>query len=773
MDEDFSLLLNCWDKGQESPVHEHGPDTNCWVRVEDGELAIELYDSNDDDSPKDIVSLPTHQCYMITRETGLHKMLNRSKNDRAISFHLYSPPYINCCFKDKSSSTEHMSYLPAVYCSSVEACKGKREDLKKNLQFQQKVFTSLQTFTDILKKELDVNGQNIQYIANIISRFNFNPKEWKKYIHYEQSRYTRNLVGYDDKFTLLLLCWDKGRGSPIHDHAGSSCWVKMLEGELTETRYQLDDEGNVGVKSRTVITPDDVVYIDDTLGLHKMENENPDNIAISLHVYSPPYSNCYSFDLKTGMKKKISLKCVMLQKDQSLIQMQMKKQDNIPRLSEVPDIIGALRSEFSENNPTSSSSCTSTTSSSNSSLNSSPIGSPSISPSSSLSSSPLSSFINSASNSLPMYHSPNVHHIESILNSIVFDPDKWGKFVHFNEHRWTRSLIAFDENFSLVLNCWNKKQGTPVHHHGNDGTCSWMKVLLGEMRTVKYADKKKHKKSSDSISCTSNHTHLEGDDLEGLEIIETSVVDPESPVVYMDGTEGLHRSENASSDQPAISLHLYSPPYLECRAYDQSENFPVVYCNPTQYSCLKGDQGLQYRLQYQEHIYENITSLIDTLKTEFEEDEPCPERIQLIMKSFQLNPREWEQYAASCRTLVGADEKFALELVRRSDSQTTPIHDHGVSRSWMKVLEGEVEETVYVNNQSSRAARCHLKVLESSHWKTDAVVFRDKSTIHRTESIGESVTLYLYSPPCVDCTTYNHVSGEKRKSSVCALLKVR
>ena len=36
-----------------------------------------------------------------------------------------------------------------------------------------------------------------------------------------RTQYTRNLVGYNNSFTLLMLCWDRGQESPIHDHAGS------------------------------------------------------------------------------------------------------------------------------------------------------------------------------------------------------------------------------------------------------------------------------------------------------------------------------------------------------------------------------------------------------------------------------------------------------------------------------------------------------------------------------------------------------------------------
>ncbi len=39
------------------------------------------------------------------------------------------------------------------------------------------------------------------------------------------------------KFNLILLCWAESQGSGIHDHSNSHCFVKILDGELTETMY--------------------------------------------------------------------------------------------------------------------------------------------------------------------------------------------------------------------------------------------------------------------------------------------------------------------------------------------------------------------------------------------------------------------------------------------------------------------------------------------------------------------------------------------------------
>jgi hypothetical protein len=39
----------------------------------------------------------------------------------------------------------------------------------------------------------------------------------------------------------MLLCWNPGKCSPIHDHPCRGCWVRVCEGEVVETRYQKDE----------------------------------------------------------------------------------------------------------------------------------------------------------------------------------------------------------------------------------------------------------------------------------------------------------------------------------------------------------------------------------------------------------------------------------------------------------------------------------------------------------------------------------------------------
>mmetsp|Transcript_9474 Transcript_9474/g.13863 ORF Transcript_9474/g.13863 Transcript_9474/m.13863 type:complete len:88 (-) Transcript_9474:449-712(-) len=60
--------------------------------------------------------------------------------------------------------------------------------------------------------------------------------------HWDASKsYTRNLVSSDGKrYTLLLLCWNAGRESPIHDHPCDGCWMRVCRGSVNECRYERD-----------------------------------------------------------------------------------------------------------------------------------------------------------------------------------------------------------------------------------------------------------------------------------------------------------------------------------------------------------------------------------------------------------------------------------------------------------------------------------------------------------------------------------------------------
>ncbi len=57
--------------------------------------------------------------------------------------------------------------------------------------------------------------------------------------------YQRNLLHAGAHWHALILCWDSGQRSPIHDHAQSVCGVRIIRGTATETIFERTDSGQL------------------------------------------------------------------------------------------------------------------------------------------------------------------------------------------------------------------------------------------------------------------------------------------------------------------------------------------------------------------------------------------------------------------------------------------------------------------------------------------------------------------------------------------------
>ncbi|PJZ85575.1 cysteine dioxygenase [Leptospira harrisiae] len=90
---------------------------------------------------------------------------------------------------------------------------------------------------------------------------------------------------------ILLLVWGKNAKTPIHDHNGSQGWIRMVEGNLIELCF---DKSRI-LQRKNVLGVDTETYIDDSRGTHQIINEFQSK-AISLHLYSPPITNCSIYD---------------------------------------------------------------------------------------------------------------------------------------------------------------------------------------------------------------------------------------------------------------------------------------------------------------------------------------------------------------------------------------------------------------------------------------------------------------------------------------------
>jgi DMSO/TMAO reductase YedYZ molybdopterin-dependent catalytic subunit len=129
---------------------------------------------------------------------------------------------------------------------------------------------------------------SLSQLANHLRRLELTRDDVAGWVRFSNQTYQRNLVRAGEWYHLWVMCWKNGQRSPIHDHRGSACAVRVLEGVATVTNFARAPNGHVkatgsdDMQSGTVVTTAD----DD---LHQISNLQAGNAElITLHVYTPP-----------------------------------------------------------------------------------------------------------------------------------------------------------------------------------------------------------------------------------------------------------------------------------------------------------------------------------------------------------------------------------------------------------------------------------------------------------------------------------------------------
>jgi len=168
---------------------------------------------------------------------------------------------------------------------------------------------NLDGLVDQLLELFEGDEADVDEVKAAMAAYTPDREDWCKYEHWDNHKYTRNLVHKGNgKFNLIMLCWNTGQASSIHDHAGAHCFMKLMHGKLQEDLYPCDEhvkEGEPMVPCQTCEAVEgDVCYISDEVGLHRVSNPSHTEGAVSLHLYSPPFQFCKSYCDRQGIARK-------------------------------------------------------------------------------------------------------------------------------------------------------------------------------------------------------------------------------------------------------------------------------------------------------------------------------------------------------------------------------------------------------------------------------------------------------------------------------------
>ena len=123
-----------------------------------------------------------------------------------------------------------------------------------------------------------------------------------EFIRFSNKGYARNSMREGRWYHAWAMCWKNGQRSPIHDHAGSSCGVRVLRGALTETIFERAPNGHIkAVCSRDLAAG--AVCGSENADMHQISNLQAGAAdLVTLHIYSPPLARMGTYSLTDAIR---------------------------------------------------------------------------------------------------------------------------------------------------------------------------------------------------------------------------------------------------------------------------------------------------------------------------------------------------------------------------------------------------------------------------------------------------------------------------------------
>ena len=95
-----------------------------------------------------------------------------------------------------------------------------------------------------LVKELLRQRDPSRYAA-ILERYAVPSKDLEPYYNWNSKHYTRTCIHRNESFELLVICYEPGQATSIHDYDSQTAWVHPVIGEVVEERYRALPKGSV------------------------------------------------------------------------------------------------------------------------------------------------------------------------------------------------------------------------------------------------------------------------------------------------------------------------------------------------------------------------------------------------------------------------------------------------------------------------------------------------------------------------------------------------
>jgi len=150
------------------------------------------------------------------------------------------------------------------------------------------------------------SGIPVADLVRLVRQVQITPDLIEPHVAWSSDHYTRTPLLQLPALEALVLCWEDGQETVIHDHGPSCAVARVISGTtLIENFRQADAGGRPGYARLELIETCDLhpgsVCASDVGAIHSMGNRQGERRRmITLNFYSPPLSRIRTFDRETG-----------------------------------------------------------------------------------------------------------------------------------------------------------------------------------------------------------------------------------------------------------------------------------------------------------------------------------------------------------------------------------------------------------------------------------------------------------------------------------------
>ena len=166
---------------------------------------------------------------------------------------------------------------------------------------------SMQDFTADLRKFPETAFDCVGDILAFLQRTTVSPEALAPYLNWNAQHYTRNLIDKTPLYELIVICWEVGQVSSVHNHRDQNCWMAVPIGRLLVENFHLVSQDIEKGRSELTLTdsvemnPSHPCAVDPADPVHRVLNPRHfGERAASLHIYSRPFDTCVVYSPEQG-----------------------------------------------------------------------------------------------------------------------------------------------------------------------------------------------------------------------------------------------------------------------------------------------------------------------------------------------------------------------------------------------------------------------------------------------------------------------------------------